>query len=218
MLRWIAGRRPSAAMIVACAALSVAVGGTALAASGVFTKREKKVVKRIAKRKANKQIKKKAPKIADRVVTDRAPGLNVNSAKTATKATSADTATSANSAKDAAMLGGLAPGQYQQRIRWALVEGDQIAAQSGGVTLADHPEVGRYVLDFGSSVVDHALLTTPNFGGLDGDEVAIATCTDGPGGLPLAFGCDVNENRVLVDVEDSSGTNVDADFWVAVVK
>ena len=51
-------RRPSAAMIVAVLALCMSIGGTAVAA-GVFSKPEKKAIKKIAK----KQIKKQAPNI-----------------------------------------------------------------------------------------------------------------------------------------------------------
>jgi predicted PurR-regulated permease PerM len=48
-------RRPSAAMIVAIAALSLALVGTAVAA-GVFTKQEKKVIKKISRKQAQKLI------------------------------------------------------------------------------------------------------------------------------------------------------------------
>jgi hypothetical protein len=57
------GRRPSPAMIVAVLALSVSVAGTAVAA-GVFSKQEKKVIKKLANKK----------------ITKRAGGLNVASA------------------------------------------------------------------------------------------------------------------------------------------
>lgn len=50
--------RPSPAMIVACLALCLSLAGTAVAA-GVFSKPEKRAVKKIA----NKQIRKKVPKI-----------------------------------------------------------------------------------------------------------------------------------------------------------
>jgi hypothetical protein len=77
-------RRPSPAMIVAIVALIAALGGSAVA-GGVLNK-------------------KKAKNIANNVVTQRAPGLSVASAK------SAD---SANSAKDADKLGGKAPDVFE---------------------------------------------------------------------------------------------------------
>jgi hypothetical protein len=83
MSRRLKGRRPSAAMIVACLALIVALGGTAVA-GGVLNKK-----------KVNK------------IISNRAPGLSVASAK------SADNAANANNANNAANLGGQPPGAYQ---------------------------------------------------------------------------------------------------------
>jgi hypothetical protein len=74
-------RRPSPAMIVAIVALIAALGGSAVA-GGVLNK-------------------KKAKKIANNVVTQRAPGLSVASAKSADSATSATNATNANNATNA---------------------------------------------------------------------------------------------------------------------
>jgi hypothetical protein len=76
-------RRPSPAMVIAIVALIAALGGTAVA-GGVINK-------------------KKAKNIANNVVTQRAPGLSVASAKSAdsaTNATNANNATTANSAKN----------------------------------------------------------------------------------------------------------------------
>jgi hypothetical protein len=74
-------RRPSPAMIVAIVALIAALGGSAVA-GGVLNK-------------------KKAKKIANNVVTQRAPGLSVASAKSADSATNATNATNANNATNA---------------------------------------------------------------------------------------------------------------------
>jgi hypothetical protein len=63
-------RRPSPAMVVAVVALIAALGGTAFA-GGFITK-------------------KKAKNVANNVVTQRAPGLSVASAKTADSATNSD--------------------------------------------------------------------------------------------------------------------------------
>jgi hypothetical protein len=68
-MKSISRKRPSAAMIVAVVALSLGLGGSAIAASGVLSKGKVKAV-------ANKQI------------TKRAPGLTVASAKSADTAKS----------------------------------------------------------------------------------------------------------------------------------
>jgi hypothetical protein len=69
-------RRPSPAMVIAIVALIAALGGTAVA-GGVLNKK-----------KVNK------------IITNRAPGLSVASAKSADNATNAGNATTANSAKN----------------------------------------------------------------------------------------------------------------------
>lgn len=70
--------RPSPAMVVACLALIVGLGGTAVAGGVLTAKKSKKI--------ANTQISKKAPT------------LSVKSAKTADSATTATTATTAGKA------------------------------------------------------------------------------------------------------------------------
>ena len=100
-------------MVVAGIALLVALVGTAVAGPVQisFNKQEKKQVGKIARKVANKRITKKAPKLA------------VKSAGKAAKAA------------DAQKLGGLAPGGYQARVRWALIApGGKIISQSGGIT------------------------------------------------------------------------------------
>jgi hypothetical protein len=77
--------RPSAAMILACVALSFALAGSAIAGTDALTRAvSKSKVKKIAKKQANKAI-------------DAAePGLNVNSANTADNATNATNADNAD--------------------------------------------------------------------------------------------------------------------------
>jgi hypothetical protein len=62
----ISHRQPSAAMIVAVLTLSLALGGSAVAGSGVLTKQQVKTV-------ANKQITKRAPRLAVASATRAAP-------------------------------------------------------------------------------------------------------------------------------------------------
>jgi hypothetical protein len=84
-------------MIVAVVALIAAVGGTAVA-GGVLNKK-----------KVNK------------IITNRAPGLDVKSAKTADNAKSAD---------NAASLGGLAAAQYQQSCKPGTIKGTLVMSQA----------------------------------------------------------------------------------------
>ena len=88
-MRRIKQAKPSPALLVAVVALVAALGGGAVAGVAVtsLNKKETKKVRKIAKKKANEQIEKKAP------------GLNVNSAKTASSATTADSSTTADSAR-----------------------------------------------------------------------------------------------------------------------
>jgi hypothetical protein len=86
--------RPSPAMVVACVALIAAVGGTAVA-GGVLNKK-----------KVNK------------IISHRAPGLNVKSAKNAGNAKNADT------------LGGLAASSYQQGCQPGTIKGTLVMSQT----------------------------------------------------------------------------------------
>lgn len=87
-------------MIVAVVALIAAIGGTAVA-GGVLNKK-----------KVNK------------IITNRAPGLSVASAK------NADNAKTANSANDAANLGGLPAASYQQGCKPGTIKGSLVVSQS----------------------------------------------------------------------------------------
>jgi hypothetical protein len=90
MRRKTMGLRPSPALIVAIAALVAAVAGTAVAGPGATTSKiTKKKVTNIARNVANQQI------------DDRAAGLSVAHANTATNATDANHATTANTANHA---------------------------------------------------------------------------------------------------------------------
>lgn len=84
--------RPSPAMIVAVIALIAAIGGTAVA-GGVLNKK-----------KVNK------------IISNRAPGLDVKSAQTA------------KTADDASKLAGLAPGDYQQFCKPGTIKGTLVVS------------------------------------------------------------------------------------------
>jgi hypothetical protein len=83
----------------------------------------------------------------------------VPAAASADSAASAASATNATSAANAAALGGLAPSAFQRGIRWALVNaaGTAIIAQSGGIVLVSHPNVGETFLDFGETTSGHGM-------------------------------------------------------------
>jgi hypothetical protein len=100
-MKSISRKRPSAAMIVAVVALSLGLGGSAIAGSGVLTKKQ---VKTVAKTVANKQI------------TKRAPGLAVASAKSADTAGRATNVHSANVDADGTLLGSVPAGATSQRV------------------------------------------------------------------------------------------------------
>ena len=92
----IKGAKPSAALLVAVVALVVALGGGAVAgvAVTVLNNKEKKEVRKLARKQANKRIDK------------REPGLDVNSAKSAETAASALNADVAATAANAETLEG----------------------------------------------------------------------------------------------------------------
>lgn len=119
-------KRPSPAMIVAIAALSVSLVGTAVAgpiAEISLNRGEKKQVRKISRNIAGK--------VSNRRVTKRAPGLNVASARnavianvanasnfahTATNAQNAENADSADHADDADSLGGVLASGYVRNV------------------------------------------------------------------------------------------------------
>lgn len=104
-------RRPSATMIVAAVALTLALTGSAIAMPSASTRAvTKSTVKKIAKSQA------------DKVVTSRAPGLSVAKAATADSATSAGSATNATNATNAGNLGGVPAAQYVRGVEIVLEE------------------------------------------------------------------------------------------------
>jgi hypothetical protein len=144
-MKFITRNRPSAAMLVAVLAVSLGLGGSAVAASGVLTTKQVKQVKRIS----NKQI------------TKRAPGLAVASAKRAGTATSADTATRADSAKSADTAG-RATNVYAANVD---ANGNLLGSVPAGVT-SGRVGQGVYRVTFTRPVA--GCLISSAFGGNDG--------------------------------------------------
>jgi hypothetical protein len=85
-------KRTSPALVISILALIAALVVPALAqvATTALTKKETRVVRKVARLQANKQITKRTPRIANSQITSRAPGLNVNSAETADNASTAN--------------------------------------------------------------------------------------------------------------------------------
>jgi hypothetical protein len=164
-------RRPSPAMVVAIVALVVALAGTAIA-GGVLNKK-----------KVNK------------IITHRAPGLTVASAK------------------DAATLGG-------KSVRWLEIDGSgAILGQSGGFRLTNHNFAGLYFLDAGSAVTGHAILVSPGWGGGLRSGAAIAgPCGTGPAEVNCAgIEPDANDGKhIEVNTSDPNNVSADRTFYLLV--
>jgi hypothetical protein len=99
--------------------------------------------------------------------------------------------------------------------RWALVGATGgIISQSGGITLANDSLAGAYYLNFGSNVSGKLLLATLRYPAVG--EIHVIRC----GAAPEATSCSFvgeNPNMVYVGTMNSSGTNVDASFYVTVI-
>ena len=103
--------------------------------------------------------------------------------------------------------------------RWALVRPDGgIAAQSGGITLAAHPTSGNYILSFGSAVSGHLILSSGGYAGDAGDqrgETTAGPCGGGSEGRTCPTGFDTTSNA-WIQTRDSGGNPSDHAFYVAV--
>jgi hypothetical protein len=103
--------------------------------------------------------------------------------------------------------------------RWALVRPDGgIAAQSGGITLAAHPSSGNYLLNFGSAVTGHPILSSGGYAGDAGDqrgETTAGPCGGGNEGRTCPTGFDTT-SHVWIQTRNDGGSPADHAFYVAV--
>lgn len=166
-------RKPSAAMVVSMLALIVALGGTSLAATAVFSPKEKKQIKKISRMEANSQIAK------------RASGLSVKSALSASSATtagsadsakSADTAKTAESAKTAQSADTASVASIGAPRAYAEIEGDATVdngSPSRGITDANvsRPEPGVYCFDLPFQPVTAAANGNPDTASINDDAI-----------------------------------------------
>jgi hypothetical protein len=198
--------RPSPSMLVALLALVVAMGGTAIAAGHHGTK------KPTHHSDASKDKK---------LIRSLAPTLSVAAAKRADSATHATGADQAATATNAAQLGGLAPSAYQGAVRWALVNGNSIVEQSGGISISSFV-TGQTILNFGSSVAGHALMSTPVWRYSDSDAtIEVQRCggTSSSAGDTQCSAPGTNDaNHVLVATFGTTGGSVFAaaeEYYIA---
>lgn len=136
------------------------------------------------------------------------------SADSAASATSAANATNATSAANASALGGLAPSAFQRAIRWALVNaaGTGIIAQSGGISIVSHPNLGETRMDFGETTAGHAVWAQVS---ALGNAPAYATVAPCGAGLDIYPGCSGTPSAHVVDVQTWVASSLaDRPFYV----
>jgi hypothetical protein len=102
--------------------------------------------------------------------------------------------------------------------KWALVNPNgSIAAQSGGIAVSTHT-TGQYILDFGAAVTGKLILANSGFAN---DVLVRGKLIAGPcGGTAEGFACSANNdtNHVLVRSYGSNNTTLqDHSFYVAVI-
>ncbi|MDX6413972.1 MAG: hypothetical protein QOH23_1382 [Gaiellaceae bacterium] len=103
-------------------------------------------------------------------------------------------------------------------IKWALVRADGgIAAQSGGITLAAKPSSGTYILSFGSAVTGKVILASGGYAG-DGSDQRGETSAGPCGGGTEGRTCSVSDSTssVFVQTRGDTGSPADHSFYVAV--
>ena len=209
MLRSI--RRPSPALVVACLALLVALGGTGVAA-----------VSQVARNSVG------TPQLKDNAVTTAKLRNNaVNSEKVRNRSLLAidfargqipqGPAGPAGPTGPAGPAGGAGPaGPAGPQGRWAYVSSTgSVLAQSGGITV-NRSAAGVYFVTFtGATVNDKPVLATGSRVGSSTDYVTASAC----GGAPLGLTCALsnNANTVLVNGLDAAGAFDDTAFYVMVV-
>ncbi|MDX6370993.1 MAG: hypothetical protein QOG93_2495, partial [Gaiellaceae bacterium] len=103
-------------------------------------------------------------------------------------------------------------------IKWALVRADGgIAAQSGGITLAAKPSSGTYILSFGAAVSGKVILASGGYAG-DGSDQRGGTSAGPCGGGTEGRTCSVSDSTssVFVQTRNSGGDPADHSFYIAV--
>ena len=92
-----------------------------------------------------------------------------------------------------------------------------IAAQSGGITLAAKPGAGTYLLSFGSAVAGHPIMATGAYANDPGDQRGETTAGPCGGGTEgRACPASDNTSTVMVQTRNDAGNPADHAFYVAV--
>ena len=187
--------RFSPALVIACTALAIALGGTSYAA-----------VQRLPKNSVTTYQVKDFSLLARDFKRGQVPAGPVGPTGPAGPSGPQGPAGPAGPAGGAA-------------LKWALVRPDGgIVAQSGGITLAAKPGVGTYILSFGSTVAGHPILASGAYANDASDqrgETTAGPCAAGTEGRT----CPASDNTSTVFVETRSNGGVPADhaFYVAVL-
>jgi hypothetical protein len=195
-------RRPSPALVVACLALLVALGGTSIAAVSQLVPRNSV---------GTPQLKNNA--VTSAKVKNRSL-LRADFKAGQIPAGPTGPAGAQGPAGPAGPAGAAGP-----TAKWALVRPDGgIAAQSGGITLTAKPGAGQYILNFGSAVTGKLIIASSahandlTFRGV----VSAGPCGGGAEGSVCPAGNDTNNVRVFTDNAGETATE-DHAFYVAVV-
>jgi hypothetical protein len=193
-MRWFRRFRPSPAMVVACGALLVVLGGTGYAAVQALPRNSVTTVQvkdhsLLARDFKSGQI-------------PRGPAGPPGPAGAAGPA------------------GPAGPSGSGASVRWALVRADGgIVAQSGGISLTAKPGVGDYILAFGGVVAGKPILSTAAFAGGASTvrgTIAAGPCGSAAEGSSCPVGDDTSHVRVITKAADNTA-NADAPFYIAVV-
>jgi hypothetical protein len=129
-------------------------------------------------------------------------------------------AANAVNAADAAKLGGQAPGAYQSRVRWALVDSgsETILAQSGGVSVVASGGVGFSYLNWGEDIGDRALQVS--LAQIGEGFLTVTPC--GSGESPADTSCaptgSNNSNHTIVRMDTAAGGAADHVYFISVTK
>jgi predicted ribonuclease toxin of YeeF-YezG toxin-antitoxin module len=197
-------KRPSPAMIVAIAALSVSLVGTAFAGPiaeiSNLNKKDKRTVRKISRNISGK--------VSNRRITQRAPGLsvaaaqNANIANVANAANSATNATNAKNAENAENADFADSAGFAENVFSALINSDGTVINTLDGVTSEKLGVGIYEVDFGVPIDGCSWFTALG----EDDFVPL-------GGEVSSVPREGNPNALFVVRENSEGTLVDGDFY-----
>jgi len=202
--------RPSPAMVVACLALLVGLGGTGYAATQLAPRNSVGTLQVI--NRSLRAVDFKQGQIP------RGPRGFAGPAGPVGAQGPAGPAGPAGATGAAGPQGPPGPGAGGVAVKWVAVRADGgIAASSGGITLAAKPGAGQYLLNFGSSNAGKLILASSGYAGNhtgNRGETSAGPCGNPPDGLTCSTSDNVN--TVLVQTRSPAGVLEDHPFYVAV--